>query len=325
MRAQALVAERLPSAQRLGLALAELVNYPEELLVAARAGLPGLADEAYRAEQQRVVPGPGQLFAVRQPLLNEVMRPMRAELSAISPSLALSLAERLAREPERELAYFTHLALERSLPTDPERSWQLMRRLGRAADDWLKVDSLAHLYARGIMRERIRWAEIEQLVFSASEWERRLVGATIAGLPFELPPDRRSELRDGPALALVQMLIGDDSETVRRSLSWALRSWREVDAAGVDRLLNDEARLAATTADGNRAWVIRDALKEARGAPPAQLARELRRTLAGIRRHSSGPTSEAAAIAGRFVGLDQLTEAAVRQQGERQHVPAGRA
>ena len=68
-----------------------------------------------------------------------------------------------------------------------------MRRLGRATADWISVDSLAHLYAQGILLERVRWAEIEQLVFSTNEWERRLVGSTIATIPFELPRQRRPQ------------------------------------------------------------------------------------------------------------------------------------
>ena len=91
-----------------------------------------------------------------------------------------------------------------------------------------------------------------------------MVGATIATMPFELPRHRRAELQRSPALELIRSLIGDASDTVRKSLSWALRSWREVDPRGVDELLRAEARKAAETNDGNRAWVIRDAIKEQR-------------------------------------------------------------
>ena len=45
-----------------------------------------------------------------------------------------------------------------------------MRRMARAAHDWISVDSLADVFARGILAEPFRWAEIEQLVYSASEW-----------------------------------------------------------------------------------------------------------------------------------------------------------
>ena len=38
--------------------------------------------------------------------------------------------------------------------------------------------------ARGSCNEPYRWAELEQLVYSPSRWERRLVGSTIATMPF---------------------------------------------------------------------------------------------------------------------------------------------
>ncbi len=319
VRAQAFVVERLSQARGVGETLAELIDYPEEFVSALRDGLSQLADPVYAAEQERVAPGSGGVFGVRAPLLSAVMRQLRASLGATSPALALNLAERLAVEDEREFVFFAHQALERVLPADPERAWQLMRRLGRAATDWILVDSLAHLYAQGILLEHVRWAEIEQLVVSASEWERRLVGSTIATSPFELPRQRRGQLLDSPALAMVRSLIGDASEMARKSLSWALRSWREVDPRGVDEWLRSEARRAAATNDGNRAWVIRDAVKEQRVAAPAPLVVELRDTLAGVRRRAGGAsTSEAAQIAGGFLGLDGLADRAIEQQGERQ-------
>ena len=325
VRAQAFVAERLPQARGLGQSLAELVDYPEEFVDALRDGLRALADPIYAAEQERVAPGSSAVFGVRAPLLAAVMRQLRQTLRETSPALALNLAERLAVEDEREFVFFAHLALERVLPADQERAWQLMRRFGRAAADWISVDSLAHLYARGILLEGVRWAEIEQLVFSADEWERRLVGSTIATIPYELPRHRRADLRGSPALSMITTLIGDASEMVRKSLSWALRSWREVDPHGVDELLRSEARRAAATDDGNRAWVIRDAIKEQRMAAPAPLIVELRETLAGVRRRAGAPsTSEASQISSGFVGYERLSDAAVNLQGERQRLSVSR-
>ena len=193
-RAQALVAERLPIARALGDQLAELIDYPEEFVAALHEGLKTLADEPYAHEQERVAPGSGVIYGVRQPLMTAVMRRLRQPLRETSPALALNLAERLAAEVEREYVFFAHMALDRVLPLDPERAWQLMRRLARDAADWIRVDSLAELYAKGILAEPVRWAEIEQLVFSRSQWERRLVGATIATLPFEVPRERRAQL-----------------------------------------------------------------------------------------------------------------------------------
>ena len=324
-RANAFVAEHTAEARGLGSSLAELIDYPDEFVAALRDGLGRLADEQYAAEQERVTPRSGAVFGVRAPLIATVARQLYAPLRELSPALALSLAERLALEPEREFVFFAQQALERVLPADPERAWQLMRRLARRAHDWISVDSLASLYARGILAEPVRWAEIEQLVFSSSEWERRLVGSTLATMPFVLPRHRRAELTRAPALALIRSLIGDESDMVGKSLGWALRSWREVDPRGVDLLLRDEAARAAAVNDGNRAWVIRDALRASHIPAPAPLVAELRAKLAGVRRTSAGgSTSEAGDIAARFRGLEQLSERAAEVQGDRQRYAAAR-
>jgi 3-methyladenine DNA glycosylase AlkD len=316
-RAQALVAERLPRARGLGTALAELIDQPEEFVAVLRDGLTDLADEPYRVEQARVAPRSGAVFGVRNPLLAAVVRQIRPALKEGSDASALWLAERLVTEPEREFTSVAHGALQRSLPTDPERTWQLMRRLARAANEWISVDSLAELYAAGILREHFRWAELEQLVYSADKWERRLVGSTIARLPYELPGHQRAILASTPGLTLIKSLLGDAEPDVQKALSWALRSWLEVDPRGVQQLIRTEAAIAASTGDGHRAWVLRDALTAP--AMDATFAAGIRRQLAGVRRAGAKPpTSAASVVAGGFRGLDQLTDQALREQGVRQ-------
>jgi len=316
-RAQALVAERLPQARGLGSALAELIDQPEEFVELLRDGLADLADEPYRVEQARVAPGSGAVFGVRNPVLAAIVRQVRPALNEGSDASALWLAERLVTEPEREFTIVAHSALLRSLPTDPERTWQLMRRLARAANEWISVDSLAELYAAGILREHFRWAELEQLVYSGVRWERRLVGSTIARLPYQLPGQQRATLANSPGLMLIKSLIGDAEPDVQKALSWALRSWLEVDPRGVEQLVRDEADTAAGTDDGHRAWVVRDALSAP--AMDATFAAGIRQQLAGVRRAvAKPPTSAASVVARGFRGLDQLADQALREQGVRQ-------
>jgi 3-methyladenine DNA glycosylase AlkD len=318
-RAQAFVVERLPEARGLGQALAELIDDPESFVRVLGEGFEHLADEAYAAEQERVAPGSGVVFGVRWPLIDAVAGQLRKPLAMASAASALWLAERLAAADEREARLFSHVALRRSLTDDPERSWQLMRRLARRANDWISIDTLADLYAQGILAESFRWAELEQLVYSAERWERRLVGSTIARLPFQLPSSRRHQLSRLPALTLIKSLIGDADEQVQKALSWALREWTKVDAEGVARLLREEAERAAATADGHRAWVVRDALS----AVPV-LAAELRALLDGIRRRADAPsTSAAGTVARAFTGAAgwrDLTERAAAMQGDRQRM-----
>ena len=321
LRAQAFVTERLPEARGLGQSLADLIDQPEEFVAVLREGLGRLADDTYAAEQERVAPGSGAVFGVRNPLMVAIARQLREPLRQSSSSSALWLAERLSSEEEREVVLFSHVALARALPADPERTWQLMRRLARRARDWISIDELAELFAKGILLEHFRWAELEQLVYSADRWERRLVGSTVARLPFELPKSQRRALADTSALTLIKSLLGDAEPDVQKALSWALRSWNEVDQAGVANLLRDEATVARKTDDGHRAWVLRDALTWPATDP--LVARDVRAELEGVRRRAGDPsTSSASAVAGAFVGLDRMTEQVVEMQGARQRLGA---
>jgi hypothetical protein len=147
-RAQALVAERLPEARGLGQSLAELIDDPESFVAVLRDGFERLADDVHADAQERVAPGSGRSIGVRWPLVHAVARQLHRPLEEGSASSALWLGQRLAEEDEHELRLFCHVPLRRSLPDDPERSWQLMRRLAGIAGDWIAVDSLAELYAR---------------------------------------------------------------------------------------------------------------------------------------------------------------------------------
>ena len=320
-RARAFVAQRLPESRGLGLALAELIDDPEAFTRVLRDGIAALADDEYAAEQDRVVPGSGPVFGVRNPLLAAVIRQLRLPLRESAPASALWLADRLVVEEEREFTLIAHAMLLRALPDDPERTWQLMRQLARRANEWISVDSLAELFARGILLERFRWAELEQPVYSAHRWERRLVGSTVARLPYELPRHQRATLRDTPGLILIKSLIGDAEPDVQKALSWALRSWLEVDREGVRDLIRHEAASASRTDDGHRAWVLRDALT-APSTEPA-FAADIRTRLEGVRRRANQPSSSsAAAVAGAFDGFDRLTDTTIGAQGDRQKVAA---
>ena len=311
------MAEHLPEARGLGDALADLIDEPEAFVEVLRDGLGHLADESYALEQERVAPGSGVVFGVRGPLLAAVTRQLRQPLAESSPASALWLADRLVVEPQREIELVGYAALRRSLPDDPERTWQLMRRLGHAAGDWIRVDSLAELFAQGVLLESFRWAELEQLVYAASRWERRLVGSTIARLPFELPRERRNALANTPGLTIIKSLLGDSEPDVQKALSWALRSWLEVDPRGVREFLRIEAEAARAADDGHRAWVLRDALT-APSIEPA-LAAEIRQRLEGVRRRADQPSSsEAATVAAGLAGLQEMADTAVDQQGDRQ-------
>jgi 3-methyladenine DNA glycosylase AlkD len=296
-RANELVADRRSDAEDLGRALADEVGDPDRFARVLSDGLAALADRDYLAGQRRIAPGIGELHGVRWPLIEAVKRGFRESTRRERTSGWLFIADRLLREPRLEARWFAFGLLERLIVDDTERAWQLVRRAARDAGDWITVDSLAHPVGTGILNEAYRWAELEQLVYSPSRWERRLVGSTIATIPYI---DRRRGRQPEVAthgLGLIRELIGDNEPDVQKALAWALRSMAAVDPRATTDFLLAEADLAAGTSDGNRAWVVRDALPK---LDPAD-ADQIRTRLVGIRRRPGGPpTSRAAETASRF-------------------------
>jgi 3-methyladenine DNA glycosylase AlkD len=300
-RAVASVAERQADAEAIGAALADWIGDPDAFALALDAGLRALADRAYQAGQHRVAPGLGPVHGVRSPLLHAVERGFRRATRHDPTTPLLFIADRLFREPVLEARWFAFDVLERTLAADPERTWQLLRRGAREAGDWITVDRLAAAYARGVAAEPFRWAELEQLVFSPSRWERRLVGSTVATLSHR---PRRNPRLAHDALPLLAQLMGDAEPDVQKALSWAYRSLARIDQAATSDALREETQLAIAADDGHRAWVIRDSLSK---LDPA-VAGDLHARLAGIRKRPGAPsTSVAAATAARFGGLPDPT------------------
>lgn len=303
-RAVAFVADRRPAAEALGRSLADLTPDPDAFAVALRHGLLSLADPEYLAGQDRIAPGLGPIHGVRQPLLAAASRTFRQATKRDPATPLLFVVDRLFREVELEARWFAFDLLDRTLGTETERTWQLLRRAAREAGDWITVDSLAHPYGRGIAAEPYRWAELEQLIYSPSRWERRLVGSTIATMTHGLRHVGHDPEIARHAFPLLGQLMGDPEPDVQKALSWAYRSLTAVDMAATVAVLQRETDLAARADDGHRAWVIRDTLAK---LDPAT-ADHLRTRLAGIRKHAGAPsTSEASLAARRFGGLPNPT------------------
>jgi 3-methyladenine DNA glycosylase AlkD len=301
----AFVAGHLATATELGERMAEVVHDPDAFVATTTRGFEALADPVYADGSRSVAPGLGPVLGVRLPLMEAANKTFKRGTRRTSTVILLDAMDRLLRHELRELRWFGIWNLERLIATDPERTWQLLRRAAGEADEWITVDTLAHPYGRGILADPRRWAEIEQLAFSPSRWERRLVGSTLATMPHV---DRK--LGRDPAvvrrgISLVGQLIGDAEPDVQKALSWALRNFAVLDPAPVTAFLEAEAEAARRSDDGGRAWVIRDSLNKL----PADSAARLRATVDGIRRRPGAPsTSRAAATAAQF----DLTGAAQR-------------
>ncbi|HEY4945231.1 MAG TPA: DNA alkylation repair protein [Candidatus Limnocylindrales bacterium] len=292
------VETHINAGRALGHRLADEVDDAGSFLAAIRDGLTMLADPECLAGQRLVAPGIGPLLGVRMPLLESVYRALVHDLRGVRAARLLPVAEALAREPYRELRWFSCWLLGRIMPDDPEGAWQVIRRLAAEADDWISVDTMAATIAPGILREPFRWAELEQLVYSPGRWERRLVGSTVATIPFADRAAGRMPEVAARGLAMVGLLIGDPEPDVQRALSWALRNMAAIDPAGVTGFCWREGERAAATADGNRAWVVRDTLAK---LAPADAA-GIRALLAGVRRRpGAANTSAASATAAAFL------------------------
>jgi 3-methyladenine DNA glycosylase AlkD len=295
--ARVFVADHVAGARLLGAALADQIDDPAAFIAAARTGLAAISDPAYLAGQRLVAPGIGPTLGVRTPLLDAVLAGLRRAVLDVRSSRLLVVADALARDEIRELRWMAIRVLGWILPRDPERSWQVLRRIGHDADDWITVDTLATAMAPGILHEPYRWAELEQLVFSPIRWERRLVGSAIATLPHVDHALGRTDVVTTRGLELVGQLIGDAEPDVQKALGWALRELAKVDPARVAAFCRAEAGRAVDTDDGHRAWVIRDALSRL----PIADADAIRMMLAGVRRTPGAPsTSLAAATAAAF-------------------------
>jgi len=300
IRAAEIVTARETRATELGSRLAAEVGDPARLATALRSAFAELADPEYRAGQQRVAPGIGLTHGVRTPLQAALRRAFNTATRRDSSALRLLVADRLLGEPELEARWLAISILERTVLVEPERTWQLLRRAAREAADWITVDTLAHPFGVGILCETHRWPELEQLTISPDRWERRLVGSTIATIPFVDRRRGRAPEVAAAALPLLGLLIGDDEPDVQKSLSWAYRSMLLVDAGATVAALEAEAKTAADTGDGHRAWVIRDVLSKL----DPDRATAIRLTLDGIRRKPGAPaTSAASDLARRFAGM----------------------
>ena len=298
--AAAVIAEHEARASELGAALAAETGDPAAFASGLANAFRELADPEYRDGQAFVAPGIGPTHGVRTPLQVAIRKGFERASRHASTSELLQVADRLLREPEREARWFAITMLQRTLPKEPERTWQLLRRAAAEADDWITIDNLAHPFGKGILAEPYRWAELEQLTVSPSRWERRLVGSTIATIPFVNRSAGREPEVATRSLAILAALIGDAEPDVQKALSWAYRSMALVDLPATTGALEREAGLAAETDDGHRAWVVRDSASK---LAPADAA-HLKELLGGIRRRAGAPsTSAAAELAQRFGGM----------------------
>lgn len=288
-------------ARNLGRELADALTDPATFARSLCVALSTLIDPSRPTHRQRS----GRQVAISPTVPGPLVRAMgRAFLAATrddSPATLLLAADHLLHEPGVQARRFAFNLLAGSLAREPERTWQLIRRAAREASDRTTIDMLAPTMAQGVLAERFRWAELEQLVYAPSPWERRLAASTVATMPFIDRDAGRDPEVAGRGVAILRQVIGDADPAVQQAISRAYRSLSVVDLGTTTDALREEAMVAAATGDGHRARVIRDALVKLDGSDAAMI----RAGLAGIRSRPGAPsTSRAAATSARFTGLD---------------------
>ena len=242
-------------------------------------------------------------------------RALRAATRRDRAASVLDVAGHLVRDPLLELHWIAYGLLERTIVDDPERTWQLVRAEGRSAGNWICVDTLAHVAARGILAEPYRWAELEQLVYSPSRWERRLAGSTIATIPHADRTAGRTPEVVRHGLAIVGDLMGDPEPDVQKALSWALRTLADRGPAGHRRL--PARRDPHGPRHRRRLPRLGDPRHAARSCP-RRSRRSCGTAVAGIRRRPGAPsTSRASATAADFLAYGLAVPPAERTVIER--------
>ena len=295
-----LIHRRVARAVALGSNLASEIRDPAAFAVRLAAAFSELADPGYRNSQVFIAPGIGPTHGVRSPLQVALRKGFERTSRRSSTAELLLVADRMLHEPAREARWFAIATLERTIATEPERTWQLLRRAAAEAGDWITVDTLAHPYGKGILADAYRWAELEQLTVSPSRWERRLVGSTIATIPFVNRTTGRTPEIVRHGLEVLGALIGDAEPDVQKALAWGYRSMAMVNRDAAAAALESEASVAARRLDGNRAWVVRDSLSKIEPT----IAAQIRTVLGTVRRRRNAPaTSTASELATRFADM----------------------
>ena len=184
-RARALVAKRMPDAVALGRAAGDIAPDPaaavEILRPRPRRPRRPRVPRGPAAHRPRHRNGPGRprsVAARREPGTPRLDAP-RSQLGAPRPRRA----DARAAAPRVPLARLRPpRALNRSGPGANLAAGPCRGQRGRRLDH----GGLARPCRRAAASsaEPYRWAELEQLVYSPSRWERRLVGSTVATIPF---------------------------------------------------------------------------------------------------------------------------------------------
>jgi len=200
-RAVAFVAAHRQEAEGLGRSLADTVHDPDAFARELESGFERLADPDYQEGEQRIAPGLGPVLGVRWPLNAAVARGFRGATKGQSPTTLLYLADRLFRSEPLEMRWFAFGILERLVPDEPERAWQLLRRAAREAVPTTPREALADVLGETLDDLRAEQDPRRAVIAAYARMERALAAAGLPRTPSEAPEEYLDRALDAVELS----------------------------------------------------------------------------------------------------------------------------
>ncbi len=176
--------------------------------------------------------------------IRTVVREFAPDARALSPSEALGLALAIIQHGTFDGRQCAYELLAKNRPAMAALRTRSVTSLGRGIDNWNSVDAFAcgisgPVWGRGGVTDAavLRWAQ------SRDPWWRRAALASTVALNL---PSRGGTGDVVRTLRVCELVIEDEHITVRKALSWALRTLVRVDRSAVESFLAEhEAVLPA--------------------------------------------------------------------------------
>ena len=191
-----------------------------------------VADPAYRAKIQKLVPTGWTVHGVRVPKLRALAGELRKTHKALTVDAVVQLLDTAFTAKEREpvLVYLFWLAaLKRKLTP---ALWPQIDRWVDSIVDWEICDQLAIGIAVPIVAGELKLVDtLVQWTASPNPWRRRFTLATAAAL------NQKGHAHVAETLSICTPLLNDPEAIVRKAVGWALREASDHDGDTVHQFL----------------------------------------------------------------------------------------
>ena len=179
-------------------------------------------DEDYQQGMRMAVPGVGEMYGVRVPLLRDFARRLLQTYKGQHQAL-----ERLARaswEAGTREHRLVALYLLEKVKLSPQARWELALEFMPHIDNWETCDVMCmSLQGIAICQEPGYMEAVEKWATDQNFWIRRAALVTTTRLRnAKIPDDVRQDL-DRRTLALCRALLYDEEKYIRKAVDWTVR------------------------------------------------------------------------------------------------------